>query len=106
MGQQGREQRRAQPLAARGTPAGAGIGQIGVVLERHLQSQRQTAKAVTDPFRGQLQRIGVVLAGGITKVVLKVRTGGLEVFNEAGLRARLRRRGRQQGYLPPQSLAP
>src|SRR5450432_3056573 len=43
----------AQSFAALATPAGRGVGPVGVVLERHLQGQRQTTEGVADVLRRQ-----------------------------------------------------
>ena len=68
MEQNGIEHRRAQPLAARAVPAHHLIGQVGVVLERHLQGQRHAAEAVRHPFARQAEQL-LAEAAGLVGVV-------------------------------------
>src|SRR5512132_1354744 len=49
------EQRGAQALTASAIPARARVRRVGVVLERHLERQRQTTECVTDVLGRELQ---------------------------------------------------
>lgn len=62
------QHRSAHALAARAVPAVVAVGEVGVVLERHLQGQRHAAEAVRHPFARQAEQL-LAEAAGLVGVV-------------------------------------
>nr|GEU28368.1 hypothetical protein [Tanacetum cinerariifolium] len=66
---------RAQSGRAGAVPAHARVGQVGIVLERHFERERQAAEMVAHVLGGQRQHVFLVLAGRVAHLVLEVGRG-------------------------------
>lgn len=78
----------AEAHAALAAPAGDAVWQVGVVLEGHLERERDAAEAVGHPLRGQGQQFVLEAPDRIAVFGLEIRAGGGEASAKRAWRAR------------------
>src|SRR5438128_7966150 len=84
-GEQRLDRSGAEADAARAAPAHHFVGKIGVVLERHFESQREATKRVAYVLRGEREVDLGVLVVAIAVHILKIGTRALERGDECAL---------------------